>query len=105
MPVEQRILLAQAAPGMVLARDVTTAGQVKLVGKGTTLDALLIARLDGRQVRRIHVQGRPIPGPTPEQQQAQLDRLAERFARVQDQPLMVDLQRAVERILRKRWTL
>jgi hypothetical protein len=102
---EQRILLLQAQPGMVLARDVNQGAQVKLCGKGTVLTGELLQQLDIRGIKRIVVQGRPIAGPTAAQKAEEARQLAERFARVQDQPAMVELQRAVERLMRKRWAL
>ncbi len=89
---------------MVLSRDVNLANQVKLCGKGTTLDDMLIQRLEVRGIRRVFVRGRPIPGPNAEERAAIEARVADRFSHVQHLPHMVDVQRAVERLLRKRWS-
>jgi len=99
---EQRILLTQAAAGMVLARPVVLPSKVALCARGTVLSDGLITKLMARGIKRIHVQGQPLPGPSQEAYLESIKKLHERFSRVRHVPLMVSLQYIVERVMVKR---
>ncbi len=99
---EQRILLTQAAPGMVLARPVVLPNKVSLCARGTELSDLLITRLMARGIKRVYVQGHPLPGRSQEAYLDSIKKLHDRFSRVRHVPLMVSLQILVERVMVKR---
>jgi hypothetical protein len=101
---EQRILVSQAEPGMILARPVVLPdNEMVLCPKNTVLDDVLIARIGARGVKRIHVQGHPLKGHrTAMDYDTHIKRLAERFSRVQHVPFMRALQLSIERILARR---
>ena len=103
MPIdEQRILITQAAAGMVLSRPVALQTKVMLCARGAELNDATITRLMARGIKRIWVQGHPLPGPVPEDYAGVIRRLQERFSRVQHVPLMIGIQRVVERVLIRR---
>lgn len=93
---EQRILITQAKPGMVLSRTVELPNRVRLCPSGTELTEGLIARLFERGIRRIHVFGHPIPSPTSEEWNQTMARLQNRFSRVAHEPFMMSLQRHIQ---------
>lgn len=99
---EQRILLTQAAAGMVLSRPVALPSKVMLCSRGTALNDATIARLMARGLKRVWVQGHPLPSPALENYADVTRRLQERFSRVQHSATMIGLQRAVERVLVRR---
>jgi carbamoylphosphate synthase small subunit len=99
---EQRILITQAASGMVLSRPVALQTKVMLCARGSELNDATIARLMARGIKRIWVQGHPLPGPAQEDYAGVMRRLHERFSRVQHVPTMLGIQRAVERVLVRR---
>lgn len=99
---EQRILITQAAAGMVLSRPVVLPNKVALCSRGTVLSDNLLTKLMARGIKRIHVQGHPLPGPSQEAYLDSIKKLHERFSRVRHVPLMVSLQYLVERVMVKR---
>ena len=99
---EQRILITQAAPGMVLSRHVALQSKVMLCPRGAELSNETITRLMARGIKRIWVQGHPLPGPAQEDYAGIIRRLHERFSRVQHVPTMIGIQQAVERVLVRR---
>jgi hypothetical protein len=99
---EQRILVTQAAAGMVLARPVTTPSQVVLLGEGATLTDALIAQLLQRGIKRIAVRGSPIAARSQAEWTEQLRLLSERFSRTHHDPFMRALQDVVARVLARR---
>ncbi len=99
---EQRILITQAAPGMTLSRPVVLPNKVALCARGTVLSETLITRLMARGIKRVHVQGHPLPGPSQDAYLESIKKLHERFSRVRHVPLMVSLQQLVERTMVKR---
>jgi hypothetical protein len=99
---EQRILVTQAGPGMILARPVVLPDKMVLVGSGATLSDEMIARLMKRGIKRIHVRGNPIPSPGHDDWQERLKRLYDRFERVQHIPFMAALRQVVEREMARR---
>ena len=99
---EQRILITQAAPGMILSRPVVLPNKVALCARGTPLSEVLITRLMARGIKRVHVQGHPLPGPSQDAYLDSIKKLHDRFSRVRHVPMMVSLQYLVERAMVKR---
>lgn len=99
---EQRILLTQAAPGMVLSRPVTLPNKVTLCGRGLVLHDSLIHKLMGLGIKRIHVKGRPLPAVNKEGFGERLQRLRRSFSRVRHIHHMQLLEAAIEkRVVRR----
>jgi len=94
---EQRILLTQAAPGMVLSRPVAMPNRVNLCPAGTTLSDSLITKLMNRGIKRIHVRGRPLPAPSLLGFAERLRQLRERFSRCRGQPGMGVIESMIEK--------
>ena len=99
---QQRILITQAAPGMILAEAVMLPGKVVLCARDTELSEALIAKMMQRGIKRIFVRGSPVPGPAPEAWSTVCARLRHRFSRVQHLPFMAELGRAAERVMARR---
>lgn len=99
---EQRILITQAAAGMVLSRPVAMPNKVALCSKGMELSDGIIIRLMSRGIKRIWVVGQPLPRPTQDAYLETIRKLRERFSRVRHVPLMVSLQQVVEKVLVRR---
>jgi hypothetical protein len=99
---EQRILITQAAPGMVLSRPVVLPTKISLCARGTVLTEALVTRLMARGIKRVHVQGHPLPGPSQDAYLESIKKLHDRFSRVRHIPLMVTLHAIVERVMTKR---
>lgn len=100
--MEQRILVTQAAPGMVLARPVLLPDRMVLVGEGAPVTELLIGQLISRGIKRIVVRGQPIPGPGKQDWATRVAALDERFARVRAEPFMCAVRDVVARVLAHR---
>jgi len=82
------------APGMTLAKPVSSDKGVVLLAQGTELTEALIQRLDRMQVTKVVVEGHPVdlPGQSqrnPQQRLAELDRA---FSRVENDPPMMALK-------------
>ena len=99
---QQRILITQATPGMVLAEHVLLPGKVVLCARDAELSDALIARMMQRGIKRIHVRGTPLPVPEREPWSAVTARLHHRFSRVAHVPFMAELARAAERVMARR---
>ncbi|HYE08312.1 MAG TPA: hypothetical protein VEL07_22550 [Planctomycetota bacterium] len=93
---EQRILLTQASPGMVLARPVRLPNKVTLCPSGATLDDALILRLMNRGIKRVMVLGASVPQLPRVGVEETMRAVRERFSRVRDLPLMHLLEKLVE---------
>ena len=86
----QRILLAQATEGMVLAKDVVTPEGRVLCGKGTELSAPLLDRLHRMDIAAVTVEGHPVGEPVdPAEAAAAIER---RFAKVTGDPVLDTLR-------------
>ena len=99
---EQRILITQAAPGMVLSRPVSMPNKVALCARGMELNDGMITRLMSRGIKRIWVVGQPLPRPGKDAYLETVRKLRERFSRVRHVPIMVSLQQLVEKVLVRR---
>jgi len=99
----QKILVAQAAPGMVLGRDVETAEGRVLCGKGTELSSALIERLKRMEISHITVEGHPVPEEGGRTLKEELALIEARFSKVKDiTPLMYLKKRIMERTVAAR---
>ncbi len=82
----QRILLAQAAEGMILAKDVCTPEGRILCGKGTELSGPLLDRLKRMEIPAVTVEGHPVGEPVdPATATAAIER---RFSKVAGDPVL-----------------
>jgi hypothetical protein len=99
---EQRILLTQATPGMVLSRPVLMQNRAALCAAGMELSESVINHLLVRGIKRIWVKGRPLPSYGEDDLRIMLERLRERFSRVQQDSFMLNLQRIIEQALVRR---
>jgi len=85
----QRILLAQAGPGMILAKEILNPEGMVLCGAGTPLSPALIERLSGLDVVDVTVEGHPVNIEGEKTLQEELQEIDLRFQRVEDiVPLM-----------------
>lgn len=87
----QRIPIALAAAGMIVARPIPNAddpGGLALCGKGLTLTDSLIERLRDRGVQAITVEGHPVAMEGEASLEDELAALDHRFRRVESDPLM-----------------
>jgi len=85
----QRILLAQAGPGMVLAKEILNPDGMVLCGAGTALSEALIERLANMEVVDVTVEGHPVIIEGDKTLQEELQEIDLRFQRVEDMvPLM-----------------
>jgi hypothetical protein len=99
----QKILTAQAAQGMVLARDVETPEGRILCGKGTELSASLLDRLKKMEISHITVDGHPVQEAGEKTLQGELLEIEERFSRVKHiPPLMYLKKRIMEKTIASR---
>jgi hypothetical protein len=99
---EQRILVTQAAPGMVLARPVLLPDRMVLVGEGAELSEQLISQLMTRGIKRIVVRGHPFAGSNTVDWDERVRQLDERFSRVRSTPFMSALRDVVARVMARR---
>jgi len=85
----QRILLAQTAPEMILAKEILNSDGMVLCGAGTTLTQSLIERLTSMDVVDVTVEGHPVIIEGEKTLQEELREIDLRFQRVEDiAPLM-----------------
>ncbi len=99
---EQRILITQAQAGMLLARPILNASQVVICGAGMSLNEHIIHQLAIRGVKRIYVQGQPLPEPGQKPFGERLAELEQRFSRVHRSLLMRHLHQAIKDEMSKR---
>ena len=85
----QRILMGQAGPGMILAKEILNPEGLVLCGAGTALSEALIERLAGMDVVDVTVEGHPVNIEGEKTLQEELHEIDLRFQRVEDiAPLM-----------------
>jgi hypothetical protein len=96
---EQRILLTQAEPGMVLSRPVLAKAGLVLCGEDTELSDKLIHLLTLRGIKRIFVRGQPLPAQASRPLEERLALLERRFSRVGHLRSMLQIKDAVARHL------
>ncbi|MBU0481373.1 MAG: hypothetical protein KKG47_09740 [Proteobacteria bacterium] len=92
----QEILTAQAAEGMVLARDVMTPDGRVLCGKGTALSDNLIERLKKMEISHVLVEGRPVAVEGEKSLADELLDIDRRFRKVEDTPPLMYLKKKVK---------
>ena len=102
----QRILLAQAEPGMILAKEILNPEGMVLCGAGTALSEALIARLSGLDVVDVTVEGHPVNIEGEKTLQEELQEVDLRFQRVEDiVPLMYLKKRIKAKLAASRSTV
>lgn len=85
----QRILLAQAGPGMILAKEILNPEGLVLCGAGTELSETLLGRLADMDVVDVTVEGHPVLIEGEKSLREELQEVDLRFRRVEDiAPLM-----------------
>lgn len=100
----QKIPIALAAPGMVLASDIKSSGEATgrvLCGKGVTLTESLILRLRQMGIESIAVEGRPVKIEGEPSLDEMLQALDRRFSRVEGDPLMMKLREIYRKQIRQ----
>jgi hypothetical protein len=100
--VEQRILLTQAGPGMVLSQPVIMPNRMVLCPRETVLTDALIHQLMARGIKRIHIRGTPIPGGHQIGYTERRGKLANAFSRVRSFDHMAAIERVIEQMINRR---
>ena len=99
----QKILLSQAAAGMMLAADVTTADGSILAAADSALDDALLRRLNLAGIGKIVVQGKPVPGADMGYDaQARMKRLDHLFRAHQNDKFMTTLKNMLYKHFKER---
>ncbi len=101
-PVQQRILVTQAEPGMVLARPVILPSKLVLCAEGSVLTEPIIIRIMARGVKRIAVVGRHAPDVMRDDYATAMAKLKTRFTRVHQVPFMAGIEQVIARVLARR---
>ncbi len=96
----QKIVLALADQGMILAKDVMTEEGRVLCGKGTELSPALIERLKRMEIASVTVEGHPVRMEGEKSLKEELHDIDVRFSRVEKQaPLMYVKKLIKERLV------
>lgn len=96
----QKILLAQAKEGMVLAREIETPEGRILCGKGTELSEGLLSRLARMDIVSIIVEGHPVAEPGRKTLAEEMAEIERRFSRVNNiGPLVYIKKRLLQRLI------
>lgn len=99
----QRILMAQAGPGMILAKEILNPEGLVLCGAGTELSPALIERLLSLDIVDVTVEGHPVHIEGEKTLQEELQEVDLRFQRVEDiVPLMYLKKRIQARLAASR---
>jgi len=91
----QQILTLQAKEGMVLAKDVVTAENRVLCGKGTILTSTLVERFHKMDIVQLTVEGHPISSPGEKTLQEELQDIEARFSEVNKVPPLAYLKKRI----------
>ncbi len=91
----QQILTLQAKEGMALAKDVMTAENRVLCGKGTVLTSTLIARFLKMDIVQLTVEGHPLSAPGEKTLQEELQEIEGRFSEVNKVPPLAYLKKRI----------
>ncbi len=94
--------LQKARPGDVLATDLTTPEGVFALGKGATLSASVLARLDKMGVASVTIRSRSDDDSAAAMNTA-LAQLAARFAGCETDPILAEIRRVAEDHVRLRF--
>ena len=92
----QRILIAQAGPGMVLAKEILNPEGMVLCGAGTALSEALIERLVNMDVVDITVEGHPVNIEGEKTLREELQEIDLRFQRVEDTAPLMYLKKRIQ---------
>jgi hypothetical protein len=95
----QRLPLKLAAPGMILAREITTQEGQVLCGTGTELTAQLLQRISKSGIHSVTVDGHPVRLPGEESLGERIKGLEDRFSKVKDDPVL----RALMKVIAEHW--
>ena len=99
----QKILLAQATAGMILARDVVTAEGRVLCGKGTELSDSLLSRLGRMEITALTVKGHPVVESGEKSLEEEIVAIKHRFSKVTNiPPLKYIEQRLINKLVASR---
>ncbi len=99
----QQIATAQAAEGMVLAKDVEAGENRVLCGKGTTLTVAIIERFRRMDIAHITVEGHPVVEDGAKSLKEELLDIENRFSKVRHiKPLLYLKKRIQERLIAAR---
>ena len=99
----QQIATAQAAEGMVLAKDVETGENRVLCGKGTVLTAAIIERFKRMDITHVTVAGHPVLEEGAKSLKEELLDIENRFSKVRHiKPLLYLKKRIQERLIASR---
>jgi hypothetical protein len=91
----QKIPIAMAAPGMVLAQEIKSSedpSAMTVCGKGVQLKESLIDRLRSMGIQTVTVEGHPVKMEGDASVEEMLAALDKRFSRVADDPLMMKIK-------------
>ena len=97
----QKVPIALASPGMVLAKPIMNDKGMPLCAEGTELTEMLIDRLRAMNIPALTVKGHPLGGASQAKTvDERVGEIEERFARVQGDLLMDMLRKAIVEAVR-----
>jgi hypothetical protein len=99
----RRIELSQAAPGMVLARNVENDKGMVLCTTGTPLSDALLGRLENVGVSHVSVEGHPVSVEGETSLAQEMEALERRFEKVDTDPLMLKIRELLRKQLKLRY--
>lgn len=92
----QRILMAQAGPGMILAKEILNPDGMVLCGAGTPLTPALIERLISMDIVDVTVEGHPVTVEGEKTLKEELQDIDLRFQRVEDMAPLMYLKKRIQ---------
>lgn len=96
----QKLPINLVQPGMVLAKAVIKDNGMALCAEGSELTAALIERLVQMNISSLTVKGHPIDlGEQPMTLEDRIRELEARFARIEDDPLMMQVRDAISQAM------
>ncbi len=99
----QKIPVAKAASGMVLAKPVARDNGVVLMGEGTELNEQLIEKLHDLEVQKIAVKGRPLDlGGEDKSLEQLLAELDERFSTNENDKFCLQIKELIKKSITRR---
>jgi hypothetical protein len=98
----QKIPLKKAAEGMILAKPIVRGNGVILMGKGVELNKQLIEKLNGLDITKVTVKGRPLGGEDEKSVELLIAELEERFTPVSSDRLCVQIMDIIKKDIKRR---
>ena len=95
----KRVLLQEAAPGMVLVKPVTNSAGHVVVAAGMTLNEPLITHLERLGKAAVYVEGAPDEGASRSFEEVERE-LADRFRKVEGEPQLARIRKAIHQFLK-----